>query len=473
MTKPFDPKDSDHEKVVHMEFTDSKKLDEKNAAKSRAYGQKCLSEQSYPKKSKNDPIESGYKQICLGALANKLRDFKKAIIGLLKDQIKIRIQPSDAKRIEQKCKFELKDFLDTKKEEWNHVLQELLNKVGVVAALRDDYGLSRDPKPDKMQSRFNRAFSFIVLETAITAFLSISGGVSLFNSIGSAIGISLINVILFGYVVCAEALPRSRKINSHKFWPLWLALGTILSVFTLSVNALLAHYRSEGGNFNKAVEAFLNNPIGFSTMQGYYMFGFGLLVALGAALHFYSGRDPIFAYGEAGENEKIAHEKLDEFVEEARRKLAIIRQGFDNEIDVLERNGGDSLIASELIKLSARDQQEACEDEMLGINNHFCGADILHRERMRRMWSNSNIPTYYSTDPNFLPENMAEVELKEDKFDQTITAHRDANTDLTIACEGAREKLEKDAQKILGIFKKDFVYEVSHKDKTKTVTGDG
>lgn len=457
MNKPIDKKYLKKSTSIYLVYTTPETLYAEKRDESIDFTRDCIADNNFPVSSADDPIEKYYERMATDAFLHKIQAAEERQRELMADQISTQIKATDVERIKDNIEYQFPDFLDAMRDMFGQNRQQHRKAKADLKKLRKTFKLSREAKPNKIMSRFGHAGAFVTLETAITSFINVAGGVALFPAISSAVGVTLLNVFLFGYIICAEVFPRSQKVNSQKLWPFWLTLGTGLTAFTVAVNSLLSHYRSEGGDFAKAVEAFKNNPVGFSEMHGYFLFGLGMLVCAVAGFLFYTSRDNVIKYGEAGELETETLTVLEGVAEKARTGVSKLKTDFDRELLIADDNADDSHAASQAISDAADAVWETCSDELDSVQVLFERTIIQHRNTMQDMLG-KDTPVYFNISPDLTPVKDAAKFKAKASFKSTLAAHKAQLLSFSAAYADARAALKNAVANALNVIKSELVY---------------
>jgi len=472
MNKPVDPKTFGNTDEVRFVMTSPESLDAVNKEQSIAFGGNCMESENYPIGPEDDFIEVEYAQQFSDALVQKAQSFEALEEALFREQIDIDIDQSNAQRLSADIKDRFDQYLESQKDVFNRKQRRYLSAHSDLAKVKERLGLNRAPKVNKLADRIGHGIAFTLLEASVTTVMNVSGGIAMLPALSTAIGITILNVFLFGYVTCAEAIPRARKANSKKSWPLWGFLGVGLTTFMFSLNSLLAHYRSEGGNFEAAKAAFFDNPVGFSSIHGYFLFGMGVLVSIMAGVLFYTARDPIFAYGEAGERKADTLAELEAVAPNARAGKEKLEGAIDQTIVALLKDGKRSFKTSQTLTYKAKKLWGKCAREIEKIRKLFERATGLHRTRMQKMW-NKHLPAYYKTDPDLT--HLAEgygLDNIDAEFERRLAEHKADLEAFHVASEETRKVFEEERMKASEFIQDHLVFKSDEATAKKGVPKD-
>ena len=145
----------------------------------------------------------------------------------------------------------------------------------------------------------------IAIESVLNGFFFASGSdLGLIGGIGTAVGISVTNVVLAFF---AGLLPF-RWINHRAL--LVKSLGVLISFAAVAslvgLHAVAAHLReaalagiSESQQLIHAIQQLLSSPLTLKDINSFYLFGFGAILALVAAWKGAAFDDPYPGYGSA------------------------------------------------------------------------------------------------------------------------------------------------------------------------------
>lgn len=168
---------------------------------------------------------------------------------------------------------------------------------------RNKHKLDRPARiPSGRWATFGLLFVLIALESVLNGFFFAKGSeYGILGGIGTAVGISVVNV-LFAFLV---GLGPTRWIN-HRY--VLIKASGVAALLTgiailIALHLFGTHFRSAtaiGGEDHampKALESLLSTPLSFPDMASVYLFGLGVLFALGALWKGYSFDDPYPTYG--------------------------------------------------------------------------------------------------------------------------------------------------------------------------------
>lgn len=195
-----------------------------------------------------------------------------------------------------------------------------------LSEFRAKHRLTRPARdPGGRWTTFGLLFVVIALESVINGVFFAKGSeAGLIGGVGVAIGISAVNVLLCFFLGVGPA----RFIN----WRGWVlkSVAFVVTVGGVFAVALLhffaAHFRDasvavgERQAYAKALSQLWQNPLGFSDITSWYLFGLGLAFGLISFWKGYQFDDPYPYYGATFRREHEAHdtyaEEHDEFFDE-------------------------------------------------------------------------------------------------------------------------------------------------------------
>lgn len=215
---------------------------------------------------------------------------------------------------------------------------EFLQRSKELEEFRATHRLTRMPrKPSNSVLTFGLLFLFISVESLLnTLFFAKGSSLGLIGGFGTAVGISLLNVL-----AAFSAGAVFWRWSNHRSWIVKL-LGILGIVIVLGALALLhlfsAHFRDaiaslgEERAFPAARASLLNSPFLLQDLHSYYLFGLGCFLALAAFAKgatsgdpypgywgvFRRARDAAWAYDDAyrslfGELEDVRNEAVEHF----------------------------------------------------------------------------------------------------------------------------------------------------------------
>lgn len=245
-----------------------------------------------------------------GELINNLRAYKQRLIGfsIAAEHARLKTEAEDAlAKLRGASSRSIAD-LGPLQDAHFEAKQELL-------AFKRRHRLNRPPRINsKRWTTFGLLTILVGFESVLNGFFFAKGSdLGLLGGIGTAIGISLVNII-FAFML---GLFPARWVNHRNIFV--KAIGAILSISggaaIICVHAFAAHLREASARvgeelaFKEALHFLFADPLNISDLNSFYLFALGVVFALSAFYKGYTFDDPYPGYGAVSRRAHHARER--------------------------------------------------------------------------------------------------------------------------------------------------------------------
>ena len=316
-------------------------------------------------------------------------------------------------------------------------------------AFQVKHGLSRPPRnPPRRWTSFGLLFVLVAFESVLNGlFFAKGASYGIIGGIGTAVGISIVNValaFLLGLLPARWLHHRSFIVKSAGIVVLTTGLA---AVFTL--HAFAAHLRDatalvgEDHAMKTALETLRSSPVSLADTSSYYLFALGVLFAVLALWKGYTFDDPYPGYGSVYRRFAAAREHYSNVHADLFDDLEDIRQKAVNDLE----NGIARLPTFPQMASSIRAQRLTMIEQFRAYENSVTGAanQLLARYRDANVKARSTPPPEHFMHPYVLSSSalsspeaislMAEGKPTETDIGESLKSLKDHSHSILVEFE--------------------------------------